>query len=510
MNTVFAQNLNKLMEQLDIQNAQLAKALNVDPSLVCRWRKEGCGKRSAPGHAIAIERFVLNRSMTAENRAWLSAQIGKPIFSGMPSGGIANWLCPDADYQAPENGDEDFPNLLLVGSFRSSVVSPPDDIAHDDIPALSACDGTEEIAELLRQELSMLETETVIDIYLNSESSGVAVDKKILSVLRSAVEDKKIIINMLVESANNSSMASRLISAYMPMLVQGQLKLSVIQGTPKTFTISMSIVIPNRTAIIITEAVQRRCSAVGTVMRDLTIVHDMTDSFENSKRFARPMMTSYDDSFARNIIEVFFEEYGIPGSLDVIKSGLNPLFMTVEDYGRVLREFNHPADQYQWRYDEFARFKVAMDEVLNNSRFREVLSLTKLREIVETGRCRMPSMYFFDAGIWYLDAQDCVNLLDGYIHYLKTNPNFHVVLLEDEQLFMPNSCWHIKNNKHIMIHSWNIDKPVMVYSDQLMLIDEFQRHFDSLWAQTDIYGSKRHVIGELTALRNQCAKHLDG
>ena len=116
MNNIFAQNLNKLMEQLDIQNAQLAKALNVDPSLVCRWRKEGCGKRSAPGHSIAIERFVLNRSMTAENRSWLSAQIGKPIFSGMPSGGIANWLCPDADYQTPENGDEDFPNLLLVAA----------------------------------------------------------------------------------------------------------------------------------------------------------------------------------------------------------------------------------------------------------------------------------------------------------------------------------------------------------------------------------------------------------
>ena len=30
MNTIFAQNLNKLMEQLDIQNSQLAKALNRD------------------------------------------------------------------------------------------------------------------------------------------------------------------------------------------------------------------------------------------------------------------------------------------------------------------------------------------------------------------------------------------------------------------------------------------------------------------------------------------------
>ena len=198
MNTVFAQNLNKLMEQLDIPNAQLAKALSVAPSLVCRWRKEGCGKRSAPGHSIAIERFILNRSMTAENRAWLSAQIGKPIFSGMPSGGIANWLCLDADYQTPENGDEDFPNLLLVGSFRSSVVSPSADTAHSNSPALSAYDGADKIAKLLRQELSMLERGTVIDIHLNSESSGVAVDKNILSVLRSAVENKKIIINMLL------------------------------------------------------------------------------------------------------------------------------------------------------------------------------------------------------------------------------------------------------------------------------------------------------------------------
>ena len=509
MNNIFAQNLNKLMEQLDIQNAQLAKALNVDPSLVCRWRKEGCGKRSAPGHAIAIERFVLSRNMTAENRAWLSAQIGKPVFFGMPSGGIAVWLCPNADFQTQVNAGEDFPNLLLVDSFRSSVDSSSTYSVYDNNPVFSACDGTEKIAEYLQQEFSKLETDTIVNIYLNSESSSVAVDKKILSVLRNAVEDNKITINMLVESANNSSMASRLISAYMPLLVQGKLKLSVIQGIPQTFTITMNIVISNRATIIITEAVQPRCSAVGTMIHDLAIVRDMTDSFENSKRFARPMMTAYDDSFARNIIEVFFEEYGIPGSLDVIKSGLNPLYMTVEDYGRVLREFNHPDDQYKWRYDEFARFKVAMDEVLKNSRFREILSLTKLREIVNTGRCRMPSMYFFDAGIWYLDAQDCVNILDGYIHYLETNPNFHVVLLEDEQLFMPNSCWHIKNNKHVMIHSWNIDKPVMVYSDQLMLIDEFQRHFDSLWSQTDIYGSKRHVIGELITLRNQCAKHLN-
>ena len=60
-----------------------------------------------------------------------------------------------------------------------------------------------------------------------------------------------------------------------------------------------------------------------------------------------------------------------------------------------------------------------------------------------------------------------------------------------------------------MIHSWNIDEPMMVYSDQLMLIEEFQRHFDSLWAQTDGGHSRSHVIEVLTALRNQCAEHME-
>jgi hypothetical protein len=114
-------------------------------------------------------------------------------------------------------------------------------------------------------------------------------------------------------------------------------------------------------------------------------------------------------------------------------------------------------------------------------------------------------MYFFEAGICNLDAQDSVNLLDGYIHYLKTATNFEVVLLEDEQLFSPNSCWHIKNNKHIMIHSWNIDEPMMVYSDQLMLIDEFQQHFERLWQKNGTGSSKRQVIRTLKALRDQCA-----
>ena len=155
---------------------------------------------------------------------------------------------------------------------------------------------------------------TVIDIFISSESSTIAIDPQILAVLRTAADNRHLVVHMLVQSANNSNMASRLISAYMPLLVQGQLTLSVIQGTPQTFTVSTNILIPGCTALIVTEAVHRHPTAVATVIRDADVLQEMTTSFENSLRFARPMMTAYNDSFARSIIEVFFEEYGCPGA----------------------------------------------------------------------------------------------------------------------------------------------------------------------------------------------------
>ena len=84
-----------------------------------------------------------------------------------------------------------------------------------------------------------------------------------------------------------------------------------------------------------------------------------------------------------------------------------------------------------------------------------------------------------------------------------------MILLEDETLFIPNSCWHIKNNKHVMIHSWNVDEPLMIYSDQMMLIDEFQKHFDDLWGKNSGGGSsKRAAIETLREIQAQCLRHL--
>ena len=45
MNNDFPFRLKMLMDQLRISNAQLARGVNVDPSLISRWLRTGCGAR---------------------------------------------------------------------------------------------------------------------------------------------------------------------------------------------------------------------------------------------------------------------------------------------------------------------------------------------------------------------------------------------------------------------------------------------------------------------------------
>ena len=485
---MFAQNLKKIMKQLNVSNAQLSRAIGVDPSLVSRWLKNGCNGRNATIYAISIAKYIVEKYISPENAAWLSAELTSvPLPDTAPeTARIALWLNPDADVSSILK-EERFTNLLVLDSFRGAVSQKA---AHPDmktassgspIPMFDVQTGVTGIAGILWKELDQLQNGSEIDIYLSSETVVSATDNQIIEMLRNVMDRKHIKMRILVQSANNSAASSKLVAAYMPLLILGNLQLSMIQGTPQTFITTMNILISDRCVVTVTEVAQRSASPVATVIRESGIINDIKENFERSLRYARPMMVAYNDSFARNIIETFFDEFGTPGSLDIIKCGLNPLYMTIEQFGKILRDIGHKGDKYNWRYQEFVRFKGAMDEVFKESRYREVLSLPKLYEIAETGRCKMPSMYFMESGVWYLDALDCVSVLNGYIRYLQEVPNFSVALLDDESLIMPNSCWHIKNNKHILIHSWDTDEPIMVYSDQILIIDEFQRHFDHMW-----------------------------
>ena len=222
-------------------------------------------------------------------------------------------------------------------------------------------------------------------------------------------------------------------------------------------------------------------------------------SFEQAARYAQPVLNIYGDDFSRNILEIIYQEFCTPGALDVVKDNVNPMYLPEEAYNRVLHTHEHNESEYAWRSAEFTRFKSGMDETLRGgSVFREILSLSRLNQIVRDGFCRMPGLYFMRKGFVHLDAQGCADILNGYIQYLEAFPNFHLLILDDITLLHSDNCWQLKQNHHLAINHWSGPEPVMIHSDQLILLREFQAHFDRLWAQgAGGIGSRANVISIL-------------
>lgn len=504
-----AQRFYELLEQLEIQNRALANAIPIDPAMITRWKKNGFGRRHLRQNVQDVAEYIARLPLSPEKRSWLSARLSLPKNQVPTAAQIALWLAPEIRYGLtwPEQAQSDQSKPPLIDSFHQVIEeNRKENTLSQQHTVLAGMDG---VAGLLELELENVPVESRPQLFLSSEMLECAIHPQMLAVLRSFCERKRLHCEMLLQSANNSERIGQLISTYLPLMVCGLLELNVMHGIPAAITGEMKVILPGCSAVLISEVAGGDHSVMASVVREPSIVEAMSQSFRKSLPYARPMLKVYDDSFARNIIEIFYSEYGVRGHLDVIKCGMNPMYLTVPQYGKILAKMGNQEENYRWRYQEFDRFKQGIGQMMQDSRNREILCLPKLREIAQTGCCRMPSMYFFGAGVWTLDAEDCVNLFDGYIHDLNTYEAFQVVLLDDESLFMNNSCWHIKNNRHIMIHSWDIDHPIMVYSEEMLLIDEFQKHFDGLWNKISAGTTKKETIDKLTQLRDECAKRID-
>ena len=74
MNTA-ATNLKKILVQLDISNITLAKAINVDPSLISRWLNGQRQIKLSSEAADNLTDFLINKVQLMNHTEWLKSQM---------------------------------------------------------------------------------------------------------------------------------------------------------------------------------------------------------------------------------------------------------------------------------------------------------------------------------------------------------------------------------------------------------------------------------------------------
>jgi hypothetical protein len=488
------------MKHFGLTNHALAKALGLDPSLVSRYLSGQRQLKAASPQMEAIADFILIRSKRVADMDWLKEQFAAAGLSTELSTvyrfkqNLIMWLATDGK------------------TLRKNLgASLPGDIAGHEPPAakmqnriIETADsavkiGSFQIVLELRPVLEMLPHGCAADIFLSSDQIAAMVNEDVAALFLKSVKENDLKIRMVVCVSGNTKAMSVLVDTYMAALITGHIQLSVVHGMTQTVTNQMHLILPGTLAVLVTETPGCVSPPVAVFLREPSFITEIQSSFEQAARYAQPVLNIYGDDFSRNILEIIYQEFCTPGALDVVKDNVNPMYLTEDAYNRVLRSHGHSEAEYAWRSVEFTRFKSGMDETLRGGAvFREILSLSRLNQIVRDGFCRMPGLYFMKKGFVHLDAQGCADVLCGYIRYLETFPNFHLLILDDITLLHSDNCWQLKQNHHLAINHWSGPEPVMIHSDQLMLLREFQTHFGRLWAQgAGGIGSRANVISIL-------------
>lgn len=505
-------NLKAILEYTGLSNIELAKALNFDPSLVSRYLSGQRQLKAASSQMEAIVDYILSKNQRVRDMEWLKVQFNA---AGLPTNlstvyrlkqNLIMWLASDGENLRRNLG------AALPGDIAGGLPV----LSRTDAMVTSDSDSSVKIGYLailfeLRSVLSALPFGSSVDIFLSNDQITTIVHEDMSALIHEMIKTLDLRFRLVVCISGNTQAMSKIANAYMAALVSGHVNLSVVHGMTQSVTNQMHVILPNSYAMLVTETAGLTAPPIATVIREIDFVQETETSFETAFRYAQPVLNIYDDNYSRNILEILYMEFCTPGALDVVKDNINPMYLPMEGYDRFLKTRGHSDAEYEWRRTEFVRFKGGMDENLKaGTPFREILSLARLNDIAERGCCRMAGLYFMERGFIELDARGCAALLQGYIDYICDVPNFSLLIVDDFTQLHESSCWQLKQNQHIAINYWSGPAPVMVHSDQLMLLREFQTHFDRLWARgQSAVGSRAAIVAILQDVLNRLKeKHL--
>lgn len=508
-------NLRTLLEYFEIPNRDLAQAINVSPSMVSNWVQGKRALRMSSGSVAAIADYVLaKRFLTSRDITWLKKhfeQAGISADFDSASGIKRNliiWLADDGrEVLAILKKTEDIrpagepAETRTIPQYLYSI-GPAGRIYSDDYSARA---GAVDISLRLGRIFATMEEGLTIDICHSSETVSTMTEDVFTAEIIKAFREKNMRVRMLIALSGNAMVLSRIITAYSRLLVNGSMEIYISHGMLQPMIHQTSVFIPNTCAVAIIELPDSFSPPAALFITENLFLKDAADGFDRVVRYAQPLMQFYPENNTKGIIDLFQREFHGEGDLDILSDGLNPLMLAREEYIKILKQRGFKGNALQWRSEEYLGIRDALENNLQNGAvLREIISAEALADMVLKGTCELPAIYFMDTGKARLDHEACLGILKGYIRMLKTYPNYHLSIApqldEDQQ-----GTRHIKHGRHITLNPWKRAQPMLIYSDQMIMIYEFQKVFNELWVALSV-GTRETVISLLARMIEEFAK----
>lgn len=485
-------NLKEILAVFHITNAELSEATGLSMSSVRRYLSGTRRLKRTGKPAERIAEHLLVKADTGERIGWLKGRLRE---AGLPDGemsvvgikhNLIQWISSD-----------DTPIDTAWNRDVKKNTGEDQDVKGIE-NGTGMCNGVLSITACAEKMLEAMPKDGNIDVFLTSDRIRIMTEEHFSSFLKKAALSLSHSISLVIGVSGNTQGINRFIQCYMDELVSGRMRFYTFFGAPQNVTEQLYMIFRTKGVVMVTESSIGLAEPIGTVIRTPVFLAELCRSFDATYRYSQPMFNIYDDANTRGMIEAVYGEYCVPGELSVATDCICPMFLPYEDYCGILRSCNTDDAEYAWKCNEYRRFYEDFNKMLHRGmKVREILSLDRLRSILNEGKCRMPGLYFLTIGTFELDLGGCRKILQGYIDHLNRYESFSMLILDDIPELHGSSCWHVKRGASIAVSDWS-GGAVMCESHHSTLVHEFQHHFDEIWERgTGSIRNKAFVISIL-------------
>lgn len=507
-------NLRILLDHFGVPNLDLAKAINVSPSMVSNWVQGKRPLRISSGSVAAIADYILSRhALATKDTKWFKKQFEQAaIPADFDSASdirrnLIIWLADDGKdvmeilfgtgelHIASDHEDD-----ASYSSYLYSI-GPAGRIYSNDYSARA---GILDISLRLGRIFETLKEGATIDICLSSEATAAVIQDAFVAEIIKASHAKNVCLRMLVAISSNSGSLSHIISAYIPMIASGKMSLHISHGMTQPIIYQSKVLIPDTCVVVITELPDSFSPPAALFITEKSFLTDYAARFNRIVQSAMPLIQFYPDSSLKGIADLLHREFSDTGDLDILNDSLNPLVLECREYIEILKQKGFRGNALEWRVQEYLRIKDGFENNMKDGVvFREIISAVFLKHTVVNGSCELPSTYFMDTGKSLINTKSCAAILNGYARMLETHPNYHLFVAPHLDEYQKGTR-HIKHGRHVTLNPWR-EEQRLIFSNQAVVTHEFQASFNELWVSLSA-GVRENTISLLRIMSQEIEK----
>ncbi len=435
----FFEKLNLLLNMFGITNYQLAEALQVDVSLISRWRTGNRLPSERSNHLEDISMLIVDKAIEMEMTNDLIEQLGLSLSSASgDSNAIKDHLMHWLKHEAPVKNASLIKNLIEKIEFFG--IDPGDHDLNltadlDDFLITSdyvGLDGKREGIKRFLYEASLLEPSNIY-LYSDEPLSWLIDDVNFYftwTQLLNRVLQKghRFILVHSVEGELKDILGA--IEKWLPIYMNGNLE-SYYYPTDNWGPFRQTLMIAGESLALTSASLENRSdSQLNYYITDKTKVKSLIETFHGLIEKCQPLLKVFTDRNRAEYFKELLDAESIFSETCTFSQSLSSITMPVSVIGEV-------HENAGWMRESAEKFLLERQELfyecLKDNRYIEILSLPSVEDI-KSEKVMIDLSHFFPDGPQPYKLGHYKQHLINVISLLETYENYSVILL-DKKLF---------------------------------------------------------------------------